>query len=317
MTTQPGSLGGGDLVNKKAYLTNPFVDQFVRWFAGELVSPTVENHYEVVRPRQRFHFVGLADAFRQYQWEYTVTLPGQAPQSGSSFADNQEMLRELAAGLAGALNAGSVPEMREWVLAVLQWGGVKARNVRWLKANSDLLHEIAAPAAFLGLGDDDIGGLRDNVHRFNSAMTKAYSLIVPNFIIYDSRVAGALAWFVARWCRRTGRGQVPELLAFGCLPARSTVNRKLRNPTTGGLIFQEMKGRPAIHAHWNLRASWLLEAVLQRTSSPVFRNAPNPLRALEAALFMWGYDLTHAETRPNAGRRPLVATKLSSRLSQP
>ena len=37
--------------------------------------------------------------------------------------------------------------------------------------------------------------------RFNAGMTKVYSLMCDNFIIYDSRVAAALGWLVMKYCR--------------------------------------------------------------------------------------------------------------------
>jgi hypothetical protein len=53
-----------------------------------------------------------------------------------------------------------------------------------------------------------------------------------------------------------------------------------------------MNGNVLRHAQWNLRASWILEKCLSVTADQTeFHKAGNPLRALEAALFMGGYDL--------------------------
>lgn len=59
-----------------------------------------------------------------------------------------------------------------------------------------LANEIDSVKTILS-GNDDNSALK--VRRFNAGMSKVYSLIVADFIIYDSRVAAALAWFVARW----------------------------------------------------------------------------------------------------------------------
>ena len=39
------------------------------------------------------------------------------------------------------------------------------------------------------------------LNRFNAGITKVYSMVLENFIIYDSRVAAALGWLVAQFCR--------------------------------------------------------------------------------------------------------------------
>ena len=63
----------------------------------------------------------------------------------------------------------------------------------------------------------------------------------------------------------------------------------------GGGVFPRLHSGP-LHAAWNLRASWLLKAIIDHANAAVSQfkqvNGPgNPLRALEAALFMIGYDL--------------------------
>ena len=41
----------------------------------------------------------------------------------------------------------------------------------------------------------------------------------------------------------------------------------------------------------NLRASWILAETLRKSKEACFHRKSDPLRALEASLFMWGYDL--------------------------
>ena len=135
-------------------------------------------------------------------------------------------------------------------------------------------------------------------------MTKVYSLLVPNFIIYDSRVAAALAWLVTKWCKHVSKRSVPDLLAFPCMPAKDGDNpriRKSRNPSCGDWFFPRMNGNVRRHAQWNLRASWVLRECLNLSSGTEFHKCPPPndLRALEAALFMLGYDLNQSSL-PNS-----------------
>lgn len=55
--------------------------------------------------------------------------------------------------------------------------------------------------------------------RFNAGITKVYSLVLEDFIIYDSRVAATLGWLVATFCR-AGAREVPDALRFPWMPAK-------------------------------------------------------------------------------------------------
>ena len=139
--------------------------------------------------------------------------------------------------------------------------------------------------------DHDLNEFGDR--RFNSGMTKVYSLLLENFIIYDSRVAAALAWLVWQWCRsRDPAVPLPPLLAFACPTARGG---GIRNPDEAAFPYLNVK--PREHAKWNLRANWILQEAFTLPNSGKTSIAPgnfNSLREVEAALFTMGSDLRHA-----------------------
>lgn len=135
------------------------------------------------------------------------------------------------------------------------------------------------------------------LNRFNAGITKVYSMVLENFIIYDSRVAAALGWLVAQFCRAGARELLDEL-RFPWMPAKEAPGHKTpknRNPSSHPREFPRMNNSPSRHAVWNLRASWVLQAELEEAGvSTRFNEVPPdaaPLRRLEAALFMIGYDL--------------------------
>lgn len=79
-----------------------------------------------------------------------------------------------------------------------------------------------------------------------------------------------------------------DILAFGCLNANESPKSKIskvRNPDAG--CFRQIDNQEKLHLHWNIRASWLIAAALERSGNKPFANS----RELEAALFMIGYDL--------------------------
>ena len=65
---------------------------------------------------------------------------------------------------------------------------------------------------------------------------------------------------------------------------------KNRNPSRSGFKFPKLNLQKDFHALWMIYASWLLKAALTEQQSK-FSELACPLRALEAALFMIGYDL--------------------------
>ena len=217
------------------------------------------------------------------------------PPPSFDFSANMVALNHLRNNLVSALNSqtDSDTAMRDSAIDVMTWGGVRPGNVMWLTNHHTGLRDIVATMRE-AIKEEDTEAIPNGNLRFNSGMTKVYSLICKDFIIYDSRVAAALGWAVTKFCQGENRTKVPKELAFPWAPAKESTgqqNTKRRNPSINQLSFPRLSsGRP--HAIWNLKASWLLKDTLERAApNEAFKGAADPLRALEAALFMIGYDL--------------------------
>ncbi len=276
-------------MHKSDFLQLPAVSAFVEWFALQLSKPTYAHAYKTARGKA-YTFDGLGAAMQQYDWRFKFHDGDGKLWQGTSLAQNQAALDHITGHLQQALAVGDDEAARTWSTAVMGWGGVMNGNAKWLSENVDgLAAHISGVRDILDLQDDADAVLKP-IHRFNAGMTKVYSLLCSRFIIYDSRVAAALAWFVVKWCQETGLQQVPAQLAFPCLAAKEAANaglKKVRNPSVADLRFPALIGASQ-HAKWNQRASWVLDAALAKAGGTGFGDN---LRALEAALFMWGYDL--------------------------
>jgi len=290
---------------KGDYLNNADVKDFTKWLATALNDKSITHSYTMPGDKQ-INFSGLEDALYQYYWRFKVQIPGkQRKREGEDYAASAEVLTILSQGLSNSIRLANLPEknpaIRDWSIAVMKWGGVTNGNVKWLNANvNNLADKIEDTSNILRGNNDDLNILRPVITRFNAGMTKIYSLLLEDFIIYDSRVAAALAWLVVCWCRENRLAAVPELLQFSCMPPNQDNNariQKIRNPSNGGYSFPWMNNNPSRHAHWNLRASWILAKAINTSKGTRFHAHINPLRALEAALFMWGYDL--GQNSPN------------------
>lgn len=287
-------------MKKSDYLEACSVHGFVDWMQQHLKADSSCAHGYARARLPALAFRNLADAFEQYDWAFSFDGLDGRRHSGRTFDENAAILSGLQQRLRLALqnvDAGGGDEaVCDAAVEVVRWGGVAPHNEAWLRANqTGLARTLHVVRTRLEQGDDAVqfpGTLR-----FNAGMTKVYSLLVDHFIIYDSRVAAALAWFVAVWARENQLDSIPELLQFRCMPAKEApgaVRRKLRNPSAPGLTFPPLRNNAHVHVTWNLRASWILETLLAPTAVTPFGTGLQASRKLEAALFMWGYDLTPA-----------------------
>lgn len=288
-------------MNKATYLSKPAVEDFARWLGSNLDNATLSHEWIDRRTKVAWSCTSVFDAFLQYRWRFP-SLPAHGITGGASFAESSAALQSLQTLLRdaesdqGALHAAT---------GVMLWGGVGPGNIRWFQRNvTGLRAMLKTTSQALTTGDLDQLVL---VARFNAGMTKVYSLMVPGMIIYDSRVAAALGWAVTRYCVMHRLDQLPKELAFPVATpkeARGTTNPKCRNPSGHALQFPPLRSGP-LHAVWNLKASWVLEAALKAVGGDSqFNdhklNGGDTLRALEAALFMIGYDLPGHSARPVA-----------------
>lgn len=282
-------------MNQTQYLAGQ-VNDFADWLASRLNGTPI--HFSAPGTATYVH---LHDALIAYQWptRAIAPLPISAPGfpyrhpvvppllRNSNLATNAAVLATLQSELRRAYSGGTANplELAGVVAAIFHWGGVYTSkgNKPWLLKNHLALHSVLRGFELdHSRGDDTttIAGLR-----FNSGMTKVYSLLINDFIIYDSRVAAALAWLIRRWWAddlRQPVSSLPSSLRFGCLPGNGKM-APFRNPDKA--VFTTLRSNPAKHYMWNVRANWVLNAALAKAGGP--RYYPN-LRSIEAALFQLG-----------------------------
>ena len=269
------------------------VEPFATWVVENLYGDQFTHQYIDRRTKQTMSFASLYDAYAKYGWQHNG-IARLKVRAGKDFESNAKALRALRDDLVKAIKDGGTDEDAcVAAIDVMKWGGVVHGNVRWLNAHaSGLRRRLIETRDALNIDTcQDIKNVADL--RFNAGMTKVYSLIADEFIIYDSRVAAALGWLVKKYVN-AGHAIVPELL-FPWAPAKNapqSKNPKNRNPGQDGLTFTRLQAGYK-HAEWNLKASWLLQKLVQedRKNAGRFSKTDEPLRALESALFMIGYDI--------------------------
>ena len=260
------------------YLRQGEVQQFIEWLRPRVRGDEPFPHsYRTRRPAGDWCCGSIQEAYERYRWR------------GEGFEVNQEQLDGLATDLQQATACGDTQRFVKAVVETLKWGNVAHRvTVAKLRKLGD-----EAPATFRGASrlldpsradTSRLGGVR----YMNSGWTKVYSLLLDDLPMYDGRVGAALGYLVRRCCVEQRLDPVPPLLRFRWLRGRSTLNR---NPSCGTLEFPRLNHRNSrTWAECNVRAAWILGTVRDegrfRDLDPCRR-----LRALEAALFMIGYEL--------------------------
>lgn len=224
--------------------------------------------------------VGLADAVSKYSW------------NGKTFSENKAALDRLADDLQSAIRRNSNDDVCAILQAIMHWGGVdnkhrQKRTFEWIERNAD---EISAKLSnAVGLIKDEQASLDsfDGVNLImNSTMTKIVSLADPEqkLVIYDGRVAGALGYFVARFAeeREIHQYDLADQLLFA-------VDREpKRTPETNRIHFPALFGNARDRCHASM-VRWASQLIWQ-----VAKECQASPREIEAALFMWGYNVMWA-----------------------
>ena len=267
-------------MNRNQYLNQEHVSDFCEWLAQNLYSFELSHSYTDRSTNNTLVFDNIHAAYIQYNWK------------GKNFPDNQEILNDMQTGIRNSVLNNQDNEALYFAHQILRWGGVFAHNGPWLTERvNGLVNYFNNQTLNLG-GIEAEDNYLNQIDRFNSGTSKIYSLLLDNFIIYDSRVAAALGWIVVKYCQQKELPNVPEGLRFPWAPgkeARNIVIPKLRNPSIGNFTFPRLQAGTT-YAKWNIYSSWLLSEVIANGEFGIFPDQ-NPLRALESALFMIGYDL--------------------------
>lgn len=293
-------------MNKADYLASKDVIPFLDWLSTRLdVSGSITHQYINRKTGAIWACDSLYDAYEKYKWPFSFNDLHGTKQKGFSFAENTVQLGYIRDCLQSAYTSSNEFDLAEASRMVFEWGGVTKGNVPWAKEQVQLKklmaeYRSATTSLIPTMADDRLSGF---TLRFNAGLTKVYSLLLKDFIIYDSRVGAALGWLVVQYCQDVKLAAVPPLLAFPWAKAKEGVNsvsRKNRDPSQGAYKISQIFSDQS-HAMWNVRASWLISELAGKASK--FNTLTEPMRAIESALFMIGYDLPKTDGVQEAGDR--------------
>ncbi len=252
------------------------MERFVEWLRPRVRGDAPFPHeYLMLKSRRWWRCDSLWDAFENYEWR-------------GGFDVDQQGLDLLAGRLRRTAARGDGAGFVEAAIDVLRWGGVTGRNERTLRRlGGDALPEFLADSRLLDPARADTSKL-DGVRRMNSGWTKVHALLLDDFPMYDGRIGAALGCLAWLHCADAGLDAVPEPLRFRWHPGKGAHDR---DPSAGPFRFPMLSAAsPRRWAECNVRAAWVLGAVHREGRFGALPPRRRP-RALEAALFMIGYEL--------------------------
>ena len=276
-------------MNRAAHLDDQDVRGFLAWMTPYVTGERALRHGWVSPRWGSWSCESLFDAYQRFDWPFSVALPGEARRTGRSREENWPVLDAFSLLLRGSARDGEADRFFEAAGAVFAWGGpgVRRNAANLQKQGAAALPTIRAAQAQLDPGRADTERF-DAVSDMNAGFSKIYALLLDDFPIYDSRVAGAMARFIRGYCEERGLPTVPETLALRVPPSQ---RKKTRNPSAGSIRFRAMQwGKPEQYASSNVKAAWLLGSLSEQSPFGDLEPARR-LLALQSAMFMIGYDV--------------------------
>lgn len=258
------------------YLADPKVIDFTDW-ATHLLNGDWHLNHAWVGKGLLFQCDTVVEAFNKYRWPNSI--------NGEGFAGTMERFDRFRSVFDNIGDITTVAKQDQWIYnarKIVEWGGINNLRAldKWSTMEPEHLQQhISDAKRLLNPVTGTTDGLRD-FKFMTSGFSKIYSALVPNFPIYDSRVACALACLVRIFCKWKNITDVPPVLDFG-IPAHRG-SQRCQHPAIR--YYQTAK-----YAQTNLRAAWLLGKLVEPPSKFDEIDAPHRMYALQSALFMIGY----------------------------
>ena len=276
-------------MKRDAYLGATEVKSFLSWAHPFVTGDRVLLHEWCSKKLGSRRFETLVDAYHQYDWPFSVKIPGeQSATCGASLDETVAVLDRLSCLLRQAADQGDGDAFLKAAIGVVEWGGVRQYRKKLKALEPDALTTVCEDAKRLNPDRADLGELAQ-VNHLNAGFSKIHALLIDDFPMYDSRVACALASLVLRYCEEKGHTEVPHVLALSIPPAQGRFPHNPRNPRHGALRFRNMRwGDAKQYASSNVIAAWLLRALADHGEFGCLE-PDQRLRALQSAMFMLGY----------------------------
>lgn len=264
-------------MKKVEFLKQKYITDFIIWIEPFLDS-SFSHSYIFRKGNIQWKCESIYNAYENYTWS----------NKSKSFDDSHRELFSIKNKLQNALNNKNNKIVKEACIEMLKWGGLEKNNDKYIKNNSDIIDELIYIRNKIDLNTYDIDNQSIIDIKITSGFSKIYSILINGYIIYDSRVSVAICFLIRKFCEEKGLKNIPNELLFAF--SKGQVEEGTRNPNNLNYVFPNLYSSNYLEN--NIKASWLLNGILDKTKSKFNKLDKNiQLRALEAAFFMIGYEI--------------------------
>lgn len=273
------------------FVENFHVQAFIQ-FLGEIINGkrAINCHYFPKKDKKNaFSIKYFNHGLEQYSW------------AGQSFTETQCTITALTKKLRESIVAKNELFVLQNALSILEWGQVYRGCIDWLvihSQNNQLTNIIGESSAVLDgsliKSKDEFTELfdRGGIYRCNSGTTKIFALQSQKSIIYDGRVACAIGMLVHDYLIENAINHLPADLNFLMDASQRNTSKYTSKP------YQYASKTDSENALFNqaissLKINLILQSVVKLTEDDVlgFSSTQEQLRAIEAVLFMIGYEV--------------------------
>lgn len=232
----------------------------------------VEGNWETINT--------LEQAKNKYEWK------------GNNLELNNCILNCFKKFIQNGIENNDQDSLMTGIKAILRWGDSKNfnRNIQLFeeKINQNSLFEylVGLKETWNSILNSSVNFEPLNDFNIKSAagLSKVYSLLLEDFIIYDSRVAAALAYLIKCNFDFRNINNIPLGLDIRLLPYSNPETRRRHVDP-----FQSITRNDQLHFYSNIIASLIVKSAVDEINKDSDQNITT--RDLEAALFMIGYDI--------------------------
>lgn len=280
-----------DFFSKEQFIQSKYVSELTSFLSPIILGErNICCEYVPKKDKRNvFSVSSFEEGLKQYSW------------AGQSFPDTQKVIEKLSNQLACAIKENNDLLMLQSALAILEWGQVYRGCIDWLLTHSEkgqLIQNIVNSSGIIdgtiAISSNQFQAFydRNGQYRCNSGTTKIFAMCSKQSVIYDGRVACAIGMFVHDFLIENKIDHLPPELNF--LMDASQRNPSKYTPSNYAFASKGDSSNSLYNqAVSNLKLNLLLQQITQRLDKPLFGfdNRQDQLRAIEASLFMIGYQV--------------------------
>lgn len=280
-----------DCIDNESFIHSKYVSEFTH-FLSKIISgerPIFSKYTPRKDKQNHFSIVSFKQGLEQYTW------------GGKSFIQTHQVIGHLSKKINHAIDTKDEHLMLQTALSILDWGQVYRGCIDWLlihSENQQLVRAITYSSKVidgtLTIPANDFALLfdRGGKYRCNSGTTKIFSLCSKKSIIYDGRVACAIGMLVHDFLIENQIPHIPKDLNF----LMDAAQRNTSKYTSAAYSFaSKVDSANALfnQAVSNLKINLILQKLIHNSKDSIlgFSEAQQKMRAIEASMFMIGYEV--------------------------